>query len=186
LINKVSLVTIWVEPKSFQIVKYTFDNVNFDFLPAAWLVRVNDLKALMTMSQPFPDVWLPRDVDMFFSAMIAIGTFDGHYRIDYVDGCMKYGGGQGWTIHAYAGGSYAWWFVGATSSEQVVQPPGTVGFSVGAGAYAEFEECVAANLLLSPVEFDFAGGKLGGLAHVDGLGHGQRNPTRLVGLPVRL
>jgi hypothetical protein len=85
LMNKVSLVTIWVEPKSFQIVKYTFDNVNFDFLPAAWLVRVNDLKASMTMSQPFPDVWLPRDVDMFFSAMVAIGTFDGHYRIEYHD-----------------------------------------------------------------------------------------------------
>jgi len=85
LMNKVSLVTIWVEPKSFQIVKYTFDNVNFDFLPAAWLVRINDLKASMTMSQPFPDVWLPRDVDMFFSAMVAIGAFDGHYRIDYHD-----------------------------------------------------------------------------------------------------
>ena len=74
MMNKVSLVTIWVEPKSHQIVKYTFDNVNFDFLPAAWLVRIDDLKASMTMSQPFKDVWLPKDVDMFFSAMIAIGV----------------------------------------------------------------------------------------------------------------
>ena len=37
MMNKVSLVTIWVEPKSSQIVKYTFDNVNLEFLPAAWL-----------------------------------------------------------------------------------------------------------------------------------------------------
>ena len=38
LMNKVSLVTLWVEPTAQQIVKYTFDNVNLDFLPAAWLV----------------------------------------------------------------------------------------------------------------------------------------------------
>jgi hypothetical protein len=85
LMNKVSLVTIWVEPKSHQIVKYTFDNVNFDFLPAAWLVRVNDLKASMTMSQPFKDVWLPKDVEMYFGAMVAIGSFNVRYHIDYKD-----------------------------------------------------------------------------------------------------
>ena len=85
MMNKVSLVTIWVEPKANQIVKYTFNNVNFDFLPAAWLVRVNDLKASMTMSQPFKDVWLPRDVDMYFSAMLAVGAFDVRYHLDYHD-----------------------------------------------------------------------------------------------------
>ena len=85
LMNKVSLVTIWVEPKSHQIVKYTFDNVNFDFLPAAWLVRIDDLKASMTMSQPFKDVWLPKDVDMYFAAMIANGAFNVRYHLDYKD-----------------------------------------------------------------------------------------------------
>ena len=40
LMNKVALVTLWVEPKAHQIVKYTFDNVGFDFLPAQWLVHV--------------------------------------------------------------------------------------------------------------------------------------------------
>ena len=85
LMNKVALVTIWVDPKSHQIVKYTFDNVNFDFLPAAWLVRIDDLKASMTMSQPFKDVWLPKDVDMFFSAMIAVGSFTVRYHLDYKD-----------------------------------------------------------------------------------------------------
>ena len=85
MMNKVSLVTLWVEPKANQIVKYTFDNVNFDFLPAAWLVRVSDLKASMTMSQAFKDVWLPRDVDMYGAAMLAVGSFDLHYHLDYVD-----------------------------------------------------------------------------------------------------
>jgi hypothetical protein len=85
LMNKVSMVTIWVEPTAHQIVKYTFDNANFDFLPAAWLVRVNDVKATMTMSQPFKDVWLPRDVDMRFGAMLAIGAIEMRYRLDYSD-----------------------------------------------------------------------------------------------------
>ena len=85
MMNKVSLVTLWVEPKAGQIVKYTFDNVNFDFLPAAWLVRVSDLKASMTMSQAFKDVWLPRDVDMYFAAMLAVGAFDVNYHLDYHD-----------------------------------------------------------------------------------------------------
>jgi hypothetical protein len=85
MMNKVSLVTIWVEPKANQIVKYTFDNVSFDFLPAAWFVRVTDLKASMTMSQPFKDVWLPRDVDMYFAGMLAIGAIDLRYHLDYHD-----------------------------------------------------------------------------------------------------
>src|SRR5262249_639659 len=76
MMNKVSLVTIWVEPSSHQIVKYTFDNVNFDFLPAAWLMRVSDLKASMTMSQAFKDIWLPRDIDFYAAAMLATGAFD--------------------------------------------------------------------------------------------------------------
>ena len=101
MMNKVSLVTLWVEPASHQIVKYTFDNVNFDFLPAAWLLRLNDLKATMTMSQPFKDkppaagrrkaaaaaaeLWMPKDVEFYFAAMLAIGSFDVRYRLDYHD-----------------------------------------------------------------------------------------------------
>jgi hypothetical protein len=85
MMNKVSLVTLWVEPTSHQIVKYTFDNVNLDFLPGAWLARVTDLTASMTMSQPFPDVWLPRDIDLYGGVMLAVGPFDIRYELDYVD-----------------------------------------------------------------------------------------------------
>jgi hypothetical protein len=85
LLNKVALVTIWVEPSAHQIVKYTFDNVGFDFLPAQWLVRINDLRATMTMSQPFPDVWLPRGLELTAGMTLAVGAFDLRYALDYHD-----------------------------------------------------------------------------------------------------
>jgi hypothetical protein len=83
--NKVSLVTLWIEAKSFQIVKYTFDNVNLDFLPGAWLVHPNNLKATMTMGQPYPEVWLPHGVEITAGVMIAVGQLDARYRLDYTD-----------------------------------------------------------------------------------------------------
>jgi len=85
LMNKVALVTLWVEPTVHQIVKYTFDNVGFDFLPAQWLVHVNDVKATMTMAQPFPDVWLPNALDVGVSMTLAVGQFDLRYGLEYRD-----------------------------------------------------------------------------------------------------
>lgn len=85
LMNKNSKVTLWVEPKAHQIVRYVFNNVQLDFLPAAWFVRMEELKAEMTMSQPFKDVWLPRDVEIYFSAMLALGMFDMRFQLDYFD-----------------------------------------------------------------------------------------------------
>ena len=52
--NKTALITLWIDPREHQIVKYTFDNVWLDFLPAGWLVKVDDIRASMTMGQPFP------------------------------------------------------------------------------------------------------------------------------------
>jgi hypothetical protein len=83
MLNRVSLVTLWVEPRTFQIVKYTFDNVNLEFLPAAWLLHMDDAKGVMTMAEVFPDVWLPRDVDMAIAATLAVGSFDVRYHLDY-------------------------------------------------------------------------------------------------------
>ena len=59
--NKTALITLWIDPREHQIVKYTFDNVWLDFLPAGWLVKIDDIRASMTMGQPFPGVWLPRE-----------------------------------------------------------------------------------------------------------------------------
>ena len=85
----------------------------------------------------------------------------GHYRVQYVDGCMKYSSAQDWAVQAYADGSDAFWLVGATSADRILMPPGTVGILVGSGGFATFDECVAANLALPPEEFDFAGGPIG-------------------------
>ena len=83
LMNKVSLVTLWIEPAQKQIVKYTFDNIGLDFLPAAWLVRVTDLKANMSMSEAFPGVWLPKRIDMSAAILLAPGPFSMAYDIEY-------------------------------------------------------------------------------------------------------
>jgi hypothetical protein len=85
LMNKVALVTLWVEPKAHQIVRYTFDNVGFDFLPTQWLVHVSDVKATMNMAQPFPDVWLPAGMEINLAMTLAVGQFDMRYGLDYHD-----------------------------------------------------------------------------------------------------
>ena len=77
--NKTALVTLWVDPAEHQIVKYTFDNVWLDFLPAAWLVRIDDLRASMTMGQPFPGVWLPRGMTIHAGLTLALGSFEAGY-----------------------------------------------------------------------------------------------------------
>jgi hypothetical protein len=88
----------------------------------------------------------------------------GRYRITYVDGCMKYSSSQGWTVNAYAAGDPSgtdrYWLVGPGMTELVV-PPGTVGFLIGSGGFADFDACVTANLSLPPIDFDFTGGVIG-------------------------
>ena len=77
--NKTAMVTLWVDPDEHQIVKYTFDNVWLDFLPAAWLVRIDDMRASMTMFQPFEGVWLPREMEVAAGVTLASGSFDAGY-----------------------------------------------------------------------------------------------------------
>jgi hypothetical protein len=83
--NKVSLVTLWVDPAQHQIIQYTFDNVDFDFLPARSIARVDDMRASMRMAQAFPDVWLPQSINMHFRMTLAIGSIDAKYDIAYRD-----------------------------------------------------------------------------------------------------
>ena len=74
--DKTSLVTLWVDPVQHQIVRYTFDNVGFDFLPGRWLFRLDDLTVSMTMRQPFEGTWLPERIDMRAAVSLAIGAFE--------------------------------------------------------------------------------------------------------------
>lgn len=85
LMNKSSLVTLWIEPSSHQIIKYTFDNLGLEFLPAQWFVRVTGLGASMTMGQPFPDVWLPDALELHAGMTLATGPIDFRYALGYHD-----------------------------------------------------------------------------------------------------
>ena len=85
LMNKVALVTLWIEPKAHQIVKYTFDNVGFDFLRMQWLMHISDFKATMTVGGPFPDMWLPTSLDVNLAMTVAVGQFDLRYALAYHD-----------------------------------------------------------------------------------------------------
>ncbi len=81
--NKTAQVTLWVDPASHQIVKYTFDNVWLDFLPAGWLVKIDDLRASMQMGQPFPDVWLPRNLSIHAGLSLAVGPMELSYKREF-------------------------------------------------------------------------------------------------------
>jgi hypothetical protein len=83
--NKVSLVTLWVDPEARQILQYTFDDIDMDFMPGRSMARVDDVKATMRMGQPFPGVWLPRDIEMRFRMTLATGGFDARYLVEYHD-----------------------------------------------------------------------------------------------------
>jgi hypothetical protein len=83
--NKVALVTLWIDRTEHQILKYDFSNIDMDFLPARWMVHMDGLSAAMEMGQPFPSVWLPRSVRIGFDLTLANGQFDGRYAVDYYD-----------------------------------------------------------------------------------------------------
>ena len=83
--NKVSLVTLWIDPKEHQILRYTFDNMGLDFMPGRSIVRIDEMRASMEMTQPFPDVWLPGTIDMGFGLSTALGSLRARYDVTYHD-----------------------------------------------------------------------------------------------------
>jgi hypothetical protein len=83
--NKVSLITLWIDAETRQILQYNFDDVDMDFLPGRSLVRVDDMQATMRMGEMFPSVWLPSEIAMQVRLTSALGTFDGQYRVEYHD-----------------------------------------------------------------------------------------------------
>lgn len=83
--NKVARVTLWIEPSECQIVRYTFENVDFGFLPGRWLVRVGQVIATMTMGRVLGGVWLPRSIAMHADLTVAAGTFGFMYSREFYD-----------------------------------------------------------------------------------------------------
>ena len=83
--NKVALVTLWIDPTEHQILKYDFHNLPLDFMPGRSLVRIDGFQAVMEMGQPFSGVWLPRAIRVGFDMSLAIGEVDGRYAADFHD-----------------------------------------------------------------------------------------------------
>lgn len=84
-LNKVSLVTLWVDAAVSQVVRYTFDNVDFNFLPGRTLVRVDTATATMTMGQPFAGIWLPESLTVEGAVTLATGTYRAEYARRFSD-----------------------------------------------------------------------------------------------------
>ena len=103
----------------------------------------------------------------------------GRYRIAYVDGCMKYDANWAWTVQGAP--NFQFVLIGASTTNVLGVLPGTVAtIAFGVTGYLNFDDCTAANRALPPLDFDFAGGKLGlwqnDWAPGDNL-PGARNPT---------
>ena len=81
--NKVALVTLWIDPTEHQILKYDFRNLPLDFMPGRSIVRIDGFQAAMEMGQPFDGVWLPRSIRVGFDMSLAIGELDGRYAADF-------------------------------------------------------------------------------------------------------
>jgi hypothetical protein len=84
-LNKVALVTLWIDPSEYQIVRYTFDNIDFGFLPGRWLVRVDTISASMTMARVLDGVWLPHDISARAGLTLASGSYGLQYGREFRD-----------------------------------------------------------------------------------------------------
>lgn len=82
----------------------------------------------------------------------------GIYTLVYLDGCWK-SGVVAWTVNL---GGEGYNIVGGDPEQRLAMAPGTVGTFAGLGAYATYEECVAANMSRpGGITFSFGGGRLG-------------------------
>lgn len=83
--NKTSRVTMWIDPQEYQIVRFTFDNPDWGFLPGRQIARVDDARASMTMGRVFDGIWLPKDVTFTGAVTFAPGTLRFTYSRDFFD-----------------------------------------------------------------------------------------------------
>jgi len=83
LIEKSILITLLIDPAEHQIVQFTFDNAGFEFLPARWLVRLDDIKGSLVMDKPLGDVWLPREITAYGSISTANMDLSIHYSHEF-------------------------------------------------------------------------------------------------------
>lgn len=85
MLDKTSLVRLWVLPEQHQIVRMTFENVGLDFLPLRWLVRVDDFEVTMTMGEPIAGIWLPARIAARGQVSTAAGFLQVVYLREFYD-----------------------------------------------------------------------------------------------------
>jgi hypothetical protein len=111
----------------------------------------------------------------------------GHYRIRYVDGCMKYASDQSFTVHAYEPSATApafatWVLTNSDAGATGFQPVKLPGIWIYGGDAAvpdggRYEACVELNKAAPPTEFDYdAGAPLGVLVNDTPLGDNTGGP----------
>ena len=83
--NKTTTVTMWIDPQEYQVVRFTFDNVDWGFLPGRTIARADEARASMTMGRVFEQVWLPREVTFRGAATFAAGTYRFVYTREFYD-----------------------------------------------------------------------------------------------------
>ena len=59
------------------------DDLGWNFFPGQWLAQMDGVSASMTMGQPFPDVWLPHGLEMNIRMLVAVGSIDLKYTLQY-------------------------------------------------------------------------------------------------------
>ncbi|MPY86685.1 MAG: hypothetical protein GEU99_02040 [Luteitalea sp.] len=84
-LNKVALITLWVDPKEEQIVKYTFDNTGYEFFPLRWLARVDDVSASMVMAPYLQGFWVPKAIAARATFTVAQGAVEVEYDREFYD-----------------------------------------------------------------------------------------------------
>jgi hypothetical protein len=84
----------------------------------------------------------------------------GRYRISYVDGCNTYGPKCRWTIHSATEMLSEMNIVAIGMDLILALAPGTVGACDADTAFESYGDCVAANCMLPPLDFDYPGGPI--------------------------
>ena len=83
--NVTTLVTLWVDQDEEQIVKISMENLSTEFLNISWLLRIEDVRASMTMGKPFGGVWLPREIEIVGRGATAEDSYELVYRRVFFD-----------------------------------------------------------------------------------------------------
>ena len=83
--NKSSMVTLWIDPASHQILQYVFDDIDWDFFPGRSLVRIGDVQATMQMGRRSRTSGCRRASRWSSQMMLAVGAVDASYRVDYLN-----------------------------------------------------------------------------------------------------